>query len=60
MEPMCLFIAVGALLYALYVHRQSDRCIEENNILRRSLHMVADGEATIYKTNGVLRIEEKV
>lgn len=60
MDPLCIFIAIGAVLYALYVHRQNDLCMEENYLLRRSLHMVADGKANLYKVNGAIRIEEKV
>lgn len=59
MDALCIFVAVGALLYALYVHRSNDRYAKESYMLRRSLHMIADGRANIYKVNGAIRIEEK-
>lgn len=59
MAHVCIVITISALLYALYVHRDNDRYAEENYMLRRSLHMIADGNANIYKSNGVIHVEEK-
>lgn len=58
MEHICILVAIASLLYAVYVHRQNDMLDEMNSMLRKSLHMIADGKATIYKTNGLIRIEE--
>lgn len=58
MEALCLLIGLVCVAYALYLHRDNDKFALENAMLRRSLHMIADGGATIRKYDGRIVIEE--
>ena len=55
----CIIVALLAVAYAIHVHNDNDRYLEENYWLRRALHMIADGTATVHKTNGLIQIKEK-